>query len=455
MDRMVSRPEVLAIIQARGGSKGIPHKNIRSFAGYPLIAYSIAAGLQASLVTRVILSTDDPEIAKVGQQFGAETPFLRPVEFAQDNSTDLPLFQHALEWLKVNEGYQPQVVVQLRPTSPVRPVGLVDEAVKILLDHPEADSVRGVVPAGQNPHKMWRIDMETGQMRALLDVPGVPEPYNAPRQALPAVYWQTGHIDAIRTTTIPSPGRPSAHAEAPEEDPRLLDGSRLPLPDRPGHPDPFLGEGRAAGARLVALGGPGLRQSARARAGSPGPVAQAAPARRALTRPARAQGEWALDARRPRGSRLREGEGRQRIPRPRSGPDEALRGDEPARGRSRDRPPAVREGRGRATRGRRLPVPGGRPASAPRGPPDAAVVSPPPRPGAAARRRPRDVLRPRAAGSGAGGHGPDRPRHDLQAVPPDPETAQLPVSEGDHASLLPPGRCHHHRLRGGPGWHIR
>lgn len=199
---MVTRPEVLAIIPARGGSKGIPHKNIRLFAGYPLIAYSIAAGLQAASVTRVIVSTDDPEIAAVAREFGAEVPFLRPAELAQDNTLDLPVFQHALAWLTANQAYAPDVVVQLRPTSPVRPAGLVDEAVRVMLDHPEADSARGVVPAGQNPHKMWRMDLETGQMRHLLDVPGVPEPYNAPRQALPLVYWQTGHIDAIRPGTI-------------------------------------------------------------------------------------------------------------------------------------------------------------------------------------------------------------------------------------------------------------
>jgi N-acylneuraminate cytidylyltransferase len=93
-------------------------------------------------------------------------------------------------------------VVQLRPTSPVRPLALVDDAVKLLLAHPEADSVRGVVPAGQNPHKMWRIDPQSGQLRNLLDVSGVPEPYNAPRQILPPVYWQTGHIDVIRPATI-------------------------------------------------------------------------------------------------------------------------------------------------------------------------------------------------------------------------------------------------------------
>ena len=199
---MVDKKEVLVLIPARGGSKGIPRKNIRDFAGSPLIAYSIAAGLQADLVTRVIVSTDDEEIAAVARQFGAETPFLRPAEFAQDRTTDLPVFEHALAWLKENENYVPDVVVQLRPTSPIRPVGCVDAAVRLLLDHPEADSVRGVVPAGQNPHKMWRIDEESGRMKNLLNVEGITEPYNAPRQALPPVYWQTGHIDAIRTEVI-------------------------------------------------------------------------------------------------------------------------------------------------------------------------------------------------------------------------------------------------------------
>src|SRR5512146_2665623 len=137
----------LAIVPARGGSKGIPRKNIRDFAGYPLIAYSIAAARQADAVTRVIVSTDDEEIAQVGRQWGVETPFLRPAEFAQDNSTDLPLFQHALKWLDEHEGYHPQVVLQLRPTSPLRPRNLVDRAVSTLLAHPDADSVRGVVPA--------------------------------------------------------------------------------------------------------------------------------------------------------------------------------------------------------------------------------------------------------------------------------------------------------------------
>ncbi len=194
--------EVLAIIPARGGSKGIPRKNVRSFAGYPLLAYSVAAGLQAKAVGRVIVSTDDEQIASIAREFGADAPFLRPADIAADDTTDLPVFRHALEWLHKNDGYRPDVVVQLRPTSPIRPPGLVDSAIALLLQHPDADSVRGVVPAAQNPHKMWRLNGTARPMTPLLEVPGMREPYNAPRQSLPQIYWQTGHVDAIRTQTI-------------------------------------------------------------------------------------------------------------------------------------------------------------------------------------------------------------------------------------------------------------
>jgi N-acylneuraminate cytidylyltransferase len=193
---------ILALIPARGGSKGIPRKNIKPFAGFPLIAWSIAAGLQAKSVSRVIVSTDDEEIAAVAREWGAEVPFLRPPELAQDRTLDFPVFEHALNWLKETEGYTPDVVVQLRPTSPIRPSDMVDSAVKILLENADADSVRGVVPAAQNPFKMWRFHGADKPLTPLLKVEGIAEPYNAPRQILPPAYWQTGHIDAIRTTTI-------------------------------------------------------------------------------------------------------------------------------------------------------------------------------------------------------------------------------------------------------------
>jgi YrbI family 3-deoxy-D-manno-octulosonate 8-phosphate phosphatase len=197
------KPEILSIIPARGGSKGIPRKNIRNFAGHPLIAWSIAAAKQSEFVTRTIVSTDDEEIATIARACGADSPFLRPAELARDETTDLPVFAHALQWLAEHENYHPEAVVQLRPTSPIRPRTCVDSAIQILLAHPDADCVRGVVPAGQNPHKMWRLpEGENAAMKNLLDAEGIDEPYNAPRQILPPIYWQTGHIDAIRTCTI-------------------------------------------------------------------------------------------------------------------------------------------------------------------------------------------------------------------------------------------------------------
>jgi len=198
----MTQPEVLAIILARGGSKGIPRKNIRPFAGYPLIAYSIAAGLQAEMVTRVIVSTDDEEIAEVARGYGAETPFLRPAELAGDRSLDLPVFQHALMWLAEKEDYHPEAVVHLRPTTPIRPPDLVDRAVRILLEHPEADSVRGITPVHDTPFKMWLMDGEDQPIRPLLTAPGIDEPYNSPRQVLPVAYQHTGLIDVIRPATM-------------------------------------------------------------------------------------------------------------------------------------------------------------------------------------------------------------------------------------------------------------
>ncbi|MCX6035433.1 MAG: acylneuraminate cytidylyltransferase family protein [Chloroflexi bacterium] len=166
----MTKPEVLAIIPARSGSKGIPRKNIRPFAGYPLIAYSIAAALQAETVTRMIVTTDDEEIAEVARQYGGEAPFLRPAELAGDRTLDLPVFQHALVWLAEHENYHPEAIVHLRPTTPLRSPDLVDRAVRVLLDHPEADSVRGLTPAHQNPFKMWLMDDEELPIHSARDV---------------------------------------------------------------------------------------------------------------------------------------------------------------------------------------------------------------------------------------------------------------------------------------------
>lgn len=202
---MVADVKVLAIIPARGGSKSLPRKNIRLLNGIPLIAYSIAVGLQAKQVNRVIVSTDDKEIAELARRWGAEVPFMRPTKLAFDGTPDLPVFQHALKWLAEHEDYVPDIIVQLRPTSPLRPPECVDQAVGILLKCRKADSVRIIVPSGQNPYKMWRLD-EKRYIFPLLKVPGIAEPYNSPRQILPLTYWQTGHVDVIRYKTIMTRG---------------------------------------------------------------------------------------------------------------------------------------------------------------------------------------------------------------------------------------------------------
>ena len=192
--------EILTIIPARGGSKGLPGKNTKLLAGYPLIAYSIKAALDSSLISRIIVSTDSPKIAEIALGFGAEVPFIRPARYALDLSTDLEVFVHALEWLKKHENYSPDLVVQLRPTSPIRFLSDIHDSIQ-KLQNSSADSLRFVTEAFHTPYKMWQIN-EDQYIKPLLRTERNPEPYNQPRQNLPVVYWQTGTLDVIKTKTI-------------------------------------------------------------------------------------------------------------------------------------------------------------------------------------------------------------------------------------------------------------
>jgi N-acylneuraminate cytidylyltransferase len=149
----------------------------------------------------VIVSTDDAEISEVANEWGAEVPFIRPAQYAQDLSPDIDVFRHALNWLKEYEGYEPDMVVHLRPTGPVRLVDLIDQAVDLLADHPEADAVRSVSPALQTPYKMWAMTTE-GYLQPLLRVEGVADCQSLPRQQLPRVFWQNGYVDVIRPRAV-------------------------------------------------------------------------------------------------------------------------------------------------------------------------------------------------------------------------------------------------------------
>lgn len=196
-----TRIEVLALVPARSGSKSMPRKNLREVGGKPMVAHSIEHARQARLITRVILTTDDAEIADAGLRAGAEVPFLRPSGISGDFSTDYEFVRHALEWLRDNEGYSPELVAQLRPTTPVRDVSLIDRAVEALASRPDADSLRAVVTACFSPFKMWRLE-ERGFLSPLLQLPGIAEPYNQPRQLLPDCYQQDGFLDITRPRTI-------------------------------------------------------------------------------------------------------------------------------------------------------------------------------------------------------------------------------------------------------------
>jgi N-acylneuraminate cytidylyltransferase len=193
--------KILALIPARGGSKGIPHKNIIELLGKPLIAYSIEHAQRSRYINRIIVSTDDPDIARVARAWGAEIPFMRPAEYAQDLSPDLEVFRHTLAWLDEHENYEPELVVHLRPPGPVRKVELIDKAIELLLHQPHADALRSIGHAKETPYKMWRLTDE-GLMEPLLRIDGMTDAQSQPRQKLPQVYWQNGYVDVIRPRAV-------------------------------------------------------------------------------------------------------------------------------------------------------------------------------------------------------------------------------------------------------------
>lgn len=194
--------KVYGIITARGGSKGVPGKNIKDLCGKPLIAWTIDEAKKSKLIDRLVLTTDDEAIAEVGRRYGAETLFMRPKELAEDLTPDLPVFEHALRWFEQHEGSIPDAVVHLRPTGPLRTVEDIDAGIELLLDHPEVDSVRALYPAPHHPLKTYRLEGNKVFPFVPDEVYGIPEAYNAPRQILPKAYAASGYVSMIWSRTI-------------------------------------------------------------------------------------------------------------------------------------------------------------------------------------------------------------------------------------------------------------
>lgn len=195
---------IVAIIPARGGSKGVPQKNIRFLQGFPLIAYSIIAAKLSRKIDRVIVSTDSENIADIAKAFGAEVPFLRPSQFATDKSPDNEFVLHALDWFQTNEGNTPRLLVHLRPTTPLRDPILIDEAIEALLKQEGATSLRSGHVSSESPYK-WFLRNKEGYFDRTLGGYST-ETANLPRQEFPTVYIPNGYVDILKTKFVLSTG---------------------------------------------------------------------------------------------------------------------------------------------------------------------------------------------------------------------------------------------------------
>ena len=195
---------VVAIIPARSGSKGVVDKNIRLLGGHPLIAYSIAVAQLSSEIDRTIVSTDSEQYACIARKYGAEVPFLRPAEISTDNSTDYEFFAHVLDWMQDKQVAMPNYLVHLRPTTPLREIDVIDNAIKFMIGNNKATALRSAHKTHLTPYKMFKL---TGEyMRPFLSYKKVKEFYNLPRQVFEDAYIPNGYVDIIRPSILMNTG---------------------------------------------------------------------------------------------------------------------------------------------------------------------------------------------------------------------------------------------------------
>ena len=186
---------VLGLIPARGGSKGVPRKNILPLAGRPLLAHSIDHGIKSKYVNKIVCTTDDQEIGDVARKHGAEVPFLRPANLATDDQDDSGFTTHAIQWLMDNENWHADIVILLRPTSPIREIEHIDRALEMLYANPDAHSIVSVVLAEKTPYKMFR--QSTSKFLKPLIEHDQWEQMNSARQVYPDAFVLNGIIHAM------------------------------------------------------------------------------------------------------------------------------------------------------------------------------------------------------------------------------------------------------------------
>lgn len=184
---MLQKHKIVSIIPARGGSKGVPRKNIRKLAGKPLIAYTIEQSLKSRFIDRTIVSTEDEEIATVAREYGAEVPFLRPATLAGDEVSTIDVLLHAINWLEECEQYDFDLLVLLHATTPLRAVEDIDECVSRVVET-KIDNIFSVTEAHRNPY-FNMIELDNNGMARL-----VKEGRFVTRQAAPKVYDMNASI---------------------------------------------------------------------------------------------------------------------------------------------------------------------------------------------------------------------------------------------------------------------
>ena len=205
--------KILCLIPARSGSKGIKNKNILNFKGLPMLVWSIQQAQRSKYFKnmKIILSTDSNIYRKIGLEYGAEAPFLRPHNISGDLSTDYECVEHCLNYLDKEEDYQPDFIVQLRPTYPTREVKVLDDCIeKFIENRLNYDSLRTVIPFEKSPYKMYNIiDNKLVPLFKEINFENnrIEEPYNECRQKLPSAYLHNGYIDIfncdiVKTGTI-------------------------------------------------------------------------------------------------------------------------------------------------------------------------------------------------------------------------------------------------------------
>ena len=192
----LSPSEILTLIPARGGSKGLPGKNIRPFLGKPLIARSIDAARDSGVAGRIVVSTDDQEIADLSLTHGAEVPFLRPKEIAADASPVLAAALHAVDWYIEYENWEARWLLLLQPTSPLRTAGDIQQAVQ-LLQNEDADAVVAVSETKSHPYWIKTLD-PNGYLKPFVDGQTAP----SRRQDLPSAFALNGMLYLVRVSTL-------------------------------------------------------------------------------------------------------------------------------------------------------------------------------------------------------------------------------------------------------------